>query len=322
MHPHRRLAVALGLVLAGCPAGGDPKSDQVPSGPQAFDQAATELTDYVGIVSAYAPYLEMPKREGKYAPKIGADHQHAAYVAGDEIRHAANKMRQFSKSPVVKTMDEALSNLTRSCMNAKEEPGWTKCKNAVAVFDKALADKGQEASTAGSTAKWPRVAPETVTDRIRQKMGPFLDSIQPNEPEKQLLAKLTDPNAKPEDITGTCEAADQAQQAVTKKFDKGPEELHKLSAKHQQRIVGLCAQLGRAAGVFTEVRLCREEEKDPKHKTKKKEELEEREQQCKLACGHVKARLEEGVPAAVFETMQQDYDEYCKELLEKAAKEN
>jgi hypothetical protein len=315
----RRASVVLAcLVLAGCP-GGKGKTDE-PTGAQAFDQAANELAPEVGLVAAYAPYLEMPKPEGKYAPKVGADHQHAAYVAGDEIRHAANRMRQFSQSPVVKTMDEALSNLTRGCMSAKEEPGWKKCREAVAAFDKALATKGQEASSAGSTAKWPRVAPEAVTDKVRQGMAPFLKTILANEPEKKLLSLLTDANAKPEDITSTCEMADQTQQGVTKEFDKGPEELHKLSAKHQQRIVGLCAQLGRAAGVFVEVKLCREEEKDPKHKTLKKEELEEREQQCKLACGHIKARLDEGVPAAVFETMQQDYDEYCKALLEKEDK--
>jgi hypothetical protein len=299
------LVLGAGLVLA-CGSG---KNANTGPDKTAYETAISELKEPVGLIAAYVPHLRNPDNEQppRFFPKRRPDVLNAGLYAANEIRHAANIARQQgerSPSVVSKELAVPMLEVAKGCADPKEPEQIDKCMAVVKTLDQALEQAAGKAKAAGAGAPFPRVKPESVTDKAKATIVSFLKAIGPGPAEKEYLAKLSNDATTADDIIAACEAASAEAKATEDEVTKVGEEIRKVAVHHRLAMESLCNHLGAAAFAQAGLEACRKDKE--KHAIKKSSE-------CLSACGRVRKTVDDGVPAAAFSKLGADWDELCKE---------
>jgi len=303
---------AISMTVACCAGcnGNDGKAN-AEGGKADYEQAIAALTEPIGLISAYLPYLKQPDDKGeKYAPKRRYDQVKASFHAADEIRHATNATSQKfrrSKSKVLASLVPGLIKVTKLCASPDEMPAVEKCEAEVMAFAKLLEGLAKEAKAAGATKAFPMIGPDAVTETAKKKIAPYQQALGPGKLELVHWATLKDEKATTTDVIINCKAAHGEAEAVWKAFEKADPEVRKLAAIHMLAVKAQCSQAEITDGILMAVRTCAEIYSDD---NKKKIE-EGQEQECKLACANSKTRIGIGVPAAALAPLEKEYEELC-----------
>jgi hypothetical protein len=301
-HSTRRVLISLATmaVLAACKGGGD--ADDAGAGKAAHEAAIEQLKQPVAIVAAYKGYLVPPDvSQDKYAPKRRPDAEKISICAANEIRHAANAARQNlqrTNAAMSKELDDALQAVANVCTDAVDPEALAKCTAAIQAFDDALGKGAAAASAAGATAKFPRVAPDAVTEEAKKSIAPFLKARGPSAAEKAYIAKRADANVTALDLMTACQSAAEEAGAVAKAYDQADEPVRLIAVTHKMSLDSQCGALNATETLRKDVDDCRKKAKTP---------------ECKIVCGKAKAIVENGVPAATFAPLEKDVADVCKE---------
>jgi hypothetical protein len=294
-------AAAIALALAqsvGCKS--EPEVDPaVEANKKAYEAASAELQKPVALIAAYLPYLAPPDTKDKYAAKRRPDLERAAAAAADEIRHAANGARQnIDRSGAAATKDlvAALAAVSAACTEAGDPAAVEKCSASVKALDGALQKTGAAAAAAGVTAKYPRVAPESITDDAKKAIAPFLKAKGPGPAETAYWGKRADEKIAVADLVSACQAAADEIGATSQAFEKAAEPLRLIAVTHKMSIESQCNGLNATEAVRKDLQDCRKKAKSS---------------ECAIVCGKAKTIVDDGVPAAVFASLEKDYADIC-----------
>ncbi|HZO16409.1 MAG TPA: hypothetical protein VFB62_24210 [Polyangiaceae bacterium] len=307
----RMLAAVIWIIACNGNQDVDPKTS--------YENAIKELADPVGMMAAYEPYLTHSSKEAKYAPNRRADEIKQAFFACDEVRHAANRARQTGKSSVTKELVPLLENIARACADPDELPAVDKCRAQVKAFDTALGQHAEKAAAAGASGKFPRVAPEYLTNKAKASLAEFKSAIGPSEGEKKYLVKRPDKNVAPADLISGCQAAATEATDIMNQFEKaGQPELKKLAAIHKLAIDSACHKLETADGLKQGVIQCRERKEKNKGKPKPPppppgSDIPDPEEECQRICAQAETLIKQGIPAATFADMEEIHKEACED---------
>ena len=293
------LTVALSVLsLAGC--GKAAPAESADDGlKKAHEAAIADLKQPIALISAYAPYARYPDATDKYAPARHPDLDKSTLAAGNEIRYAANKARQkleASSSDATKDLQGALGAVTAACADASEPGTISKCADSVTALDAALAKTGAAAAALGVSGKYPRVAPESVTDEAKASIAPFLKAKGPGANDKTFVEKRADPKASSADVIAACEAAQSDANAGAQTFEKAEESIRLVAATRKMSLDSQCRRLGEIQGLSKDLSDCRKKAKST---------------ECKIVCGKVKNWIDDGLPAATFTPIEKDYGDIC-----------
>jgi hypothetical protein len=186
--------------------------------------------------------------------------------------------------------------VTGACADADDQDKLAKCSDAVKALDAALDKANAAAAAMGVTAKYPRVAPDAVTDEARNAMASFLKARGPGAAEKAFVEKRSDPKATQADVIAACQAAQDDSNAAAQAFEKADEPIRLTAATRKMAIDSQCRRLGEIDGLSKDLAGCRKKPKSA---------------DCKVVCGKMKIWVEDGYPAAAFVPVTKDYDEIC-----------
>ena len=237
----------------------------------------------------------------KYAPKRRPDGEKVSVAASNEIRHAANNARQNVQrvnGALSPELDNALQGVANGCAEAVDPEALTKCNGLVRTLDEALEKGAAAATAAGVTTKYPRVAPEFVTEEAKKAIGPFLKARGPSAAEKAYVAKRSDASVPVADLIAACQAAADDAGTIAKAYDQAEEPVRLIAVTHKMSLDSQCNGLNNADKMGKDVNDCRKKVKTP---------------ECKLVCGKAKALADDGVPAAAFTPLEKDVADVCKE---------
>jgi hypothetical protein len=298
------------LLLVACSGG---KNANTGPDKAAYETAMSELKEPIGLIAGYLPQLRNPDKEKppRFLPERRPDILNTGFYAANEIRHAANTGRQQaerSASVVSKELAAPLLEVAKGCADPKEPEQIDKCAATVKALDQALEQTAGKAKAAGVSAPFPRINPESVTDKAKASMASFLKAIGPGAAEKDFLAKLSNDATTAEEIFAACEGASAEAKATEDEVTKVGEEIRKVAVHHRLFQESLCNHLGAAAFAQAGLDACR---KDKEKRAPKKSS------ECLSACGRVRKTVDDGVPAAAFSKLGADWDELCKEDAEK-----
>lgn len=293
------IAAALGIALvagAGC-KGEDKEAAAAAAEKAAQEKAAADLKQPVAVIAAYLPYLKPAPSTDKYIPKRRPDEDRATTFVAEEIRHAANKARQTlsGDSPVVKDLVAALTPITASCASVEDPEAAGKCEATVKALDEAL--KKAEGASNGAV-KFPRIAPESVTPEAKKEIEPFLRAKGPGPAGKTYAEKRADPKAAFADVASACQAAQDEASDAAAAFEKAAEPLRLIGVTRKMSMESQCTGLNAVEQLRKDVNDCRKKAKST---------------ECKVTCSKAKAKVEDGVPAAVLSPLEKDVAEICKE---------
>jgi hypothetical protein len=301
------------VLLAACSGeegSGDPKKN--------YEDAIKEMTEAVAVMAAFEPYLTHSSKQEKYGPNRRADEIKQAFFASDEVRHASNRIRQQGHSPVVKELVPILEQIARACADPDELPAVDKCRAQVKLFDEALGKHAEKATAAGASGRFPRVAPDFLTEKSKTLLAEFKRAIGPSEGEKKYLAKRPDPKVDPAELIAGCQSAAAEATDIMNQFEKaGQPELKKLAAIHKLAVDSACNKLQIAGGLRDGVLACKEREEKNKGKPKPPppppgSDEPDPEEECERICAQSKTLIEQGVPAATFANIEELYKETCE----------
>lgn len=298
---HQGVLLGLGIALLGGCGGEKDKGPVIDKA--AAEKTIADLHDHVALISAYVPYLRNPEKEKReaYSPPRRPDVLQTAFYACNEIRHSANVARQAaaaSSSQLSKDLVNPIIEVTKICADPRDPEVIEKCAASVKALDAELEKAAGKASSVGAAGKFPRIAADYVDDKARAAIANFLKAIGPNEPEKAYLAKIGDAAASAEDVQNACAAASGEHQSIETGMAAVGEELRKLAVHHRLALESQCNRLGYADGAQKGILLC---EKDKKGS------------ECTSGCGRGKKVLEDGIPAAAFAKLPEQFQEYCVE---------
>jgi hypothetical protein len=299
------LAAFAAAGLAACGKGSNPADEQAAAEKSAHEAAIADLKQPIALISGYAPYAVMPEKTDKWAPARHIDLDKSTLCASNEIRYAANKARQkleTSSAEASKGVQAALRSVTEACADADEPDKLTKCAGAVKALDGALEKTSAAAAAMGVAGKYPRVAPESVTDEARKSMDTFLRARGPGAAEKAYVEKRADPKATPNDVIAACQAAQGDADAAASTFEKADEPIRLTAATRKMARDSQCRRLDELSKLNGDMTEC--------GKDKKKAKTTE----CKIICGKVKNWLEDGLPAAAFTPIEKDHADICAKL--------
>lgn len=284
-------------LAAGCGSGVDEKAE---AEKKALDAAATAIVEPVGLISAYRPHLAPPDDKVPYAPKRHADLDRAMGAAANEIRHAANAARQNVEragAAGTKDLEAALKGVTAVCMDTQEPEVVAKCATAVTALDAAL-EKAEAARTAAGAAKpVPRIAPASITADAKKAVDSFLRARGSGPAEATFVAKRADASAAVADVVAACQAAGSEAEATQKQFERADEPIRLVAVTHKMAIDSQCNKMNAAETLRKEVLDCKKKAKSS---------------ECKVTCGKAKVMIDDGVPAAAFESFPKEYAEICE----------
>ena len=305
MNPRPRIAssaLLLALTVAACGKGDDGAAAAVAAEKAAHETAITDLKQPVALISGYSPYARYPESPGKYFPARHPDLEKSTLLAANETRYAANKARQKLEavsSKATEALQAALSAVTQACADADEPGKLTKCTDSVKALDGALEKTGAAATALGVAGKYPRIAPESVTDEARTAMATFLKARGPGGNEKSFADKRSDPKLTPADITTACQTAQDDAAAAAQTYEKADEPIRLVAATRKMAMDSQCRRIGEITNLARDLDEC-------KKKTKAKST------ECKVICGKVKVWVDDGFPAAAFEPIAKDFADICK----------
>jgi hypothetical protein len=215
------------------------------------------------------------------------------------IRYAANKARQkleVSSADATKDLQGALRVVTTACADAVEVDMLAKCRDAVKALDASLDKTGAAAAALGVAGKYPRVAPDAVTDEARTQIASFLKARGPGAAEKAYIDKRNDAKASPTDVIAACEAAQGDASAAAMTFEKADEPIRLVGVTRKMAMDSQCRRLGELDALSKDLTGCKKKAKST---------------ECKIVCGKVKTWLDDGLPAAAFTPIQKDYGDIC-----------
>jgi hypothetical protein len=288
--------------LAACGENDAGGGSSAPRDPKAVHEAAmAALAKPVALISAFLPHLGPHEEKDRYAPKNRPELERAATAAANEIRHAANGVRQKlekGKPEATKDLVVALGNISGGCTDASDSERHAKCKATVDALDKALEKASADAAAAGASGKYPRVSPESITDDARNELTGLLKARGPGAAEKDYLAKRGDEKVPVADLYATCQAAVAEAGDVQSVMERADEPIRLVAVTHKMSLESQCNKLNNADVLHREVVACK--------KTPTKDE-------CKIACSKAQAVVRDGVPAAALLVMEKDVAEICKE---------
>ena len=280
----------------------------------AYEALINDIKERVGLISVYVEHLDKPKPQ-KYDPEKRTDLDRAAQYAANEIRHAANGASQKvakSKSEGIKALTAVLDNVSRTCAEVEGDEQVGKCRDAVSALDAALQEHASKASAAGVTAKFPRIAPEFITEKAKVALAMFNEARGPGPVEAKYLEQRRDTKVTPDELASACEAGAAEATATLNKMEKtGDAEIRKVAAHHKAALDGQCNRMKDAASLVSTIVQCMATEKKD----------EEMEAACRLACSKIRGRVERGIPTAGLERLSKDYEEGCQDY-EKERQEN
>jgi hypothetical protein len=266
---------------------------------KAHEAAIADLKQPVAIMAAYSPYAKYPDNPDKYFPARHPDYEKSTLCAANEIRYAANKARQkleTSSASATKDLQDALRGVTGACADADDQDKLAKCTGALKALDASLDKANQAASAMGVTAKYPRIAPESVTDDARNAMASFLKARGPGANEKAFVEKRSDPKVAPADVIAACQSADDDASAAAQQFEKADEPIRLVAATRKMAMDSQCRRMGEIDALAKDLAACKKKPKSA---------------DCKVVCGKTKIWVDDGFPAAAFAPVAKDYEEVC-----------
>lgn len=201
-------------------------------------------------------------------------------------------------------------NVAKACAAPEEPDDVARCKKAVQALDADLAKVAAKGMALGVTQKFPRVAPEHITDKARKSIEWYLKAKGPSESEKKYRATRVSPKAEIQQLIMDCRAAEGEANTVMLTLEKKDETLHKLAAKHKIAVEAECNRLNFVANTHDEIKNCRDDPDKPPVPLGK-EAKEEREKKCTLACANGRKIVTDGIPAAAFKRLEDDYKDVC-----------
>ena len=298
---HRSALVAVGIALAafgaGCKEAADTGGAEAEKKAQA--EAIADLKEPVALISAYKPHLKQPDGKDKFAPKRSSDTEKATVCAANEIRHAANGVKQKIErrgAASTKELEVALRDVSVACADASEVAAVDKCTASIDALDAALKKIGDTSAAAGVAGKFPRVAPESITDAAKKSLAPFLKAKGESAAEVDYLKKRADPAVAVGDLIAACQAAAGEAETVAKQYEKADEPIRLIAVTHKMSVDSQCNALNAAEGLRKELGDCRKKAKTT---------------ECKIICSKVKAIVDDGVRAAAFTPLEKEHAEIC-----------
>jgi hypothetical protein len=297
-----RKVLVLGVLAAtltlSCGGGGDATAGSTggdDAQKAALGKVAEMLKEPLALIAGYKPFIIPPDGKDKYLPKRRPVYERAAAAASNEIRNAANDARQKIPSTagaVGADITKALNDTAGACADATDDAGFAKCLAAVASLDDGL---GKAQATSG--VNFGKVASATPTDASKKAVA-RLDKVKgPGPAEKTFFDKRADAAASAKDVIAACQAAAQEVDTITNQFEKADEPIRVTAVTHKMNIDAQCHRMEVLADLQTNVVDCKKTPKKP---------------DCVTACGKAKAEIEEGVPAAAYETLTKAVADTCK----------
>ena len=292
------VVVAASLTLS-CGGGGDAGAGATTGGDDAAKVALTKvavmLKEPLALIAGYKPFVAPPDDKDKYVPKRRPVYERSAAAASNEIRAAANDARQKIPStagPVGADIVKALNDVAGGCADAADDAAFAKCITSVNALDDAL---GKAQSASGIS--FGKVATATPTEASKKAIGRLEKVKGPGPAEKVFFAKRADPAATPQAVIEACHAAAAEVDTIANQFEKADEPIRVTAVTHKMNIDAQCHRFEVLADLQTNVTDCKKTPKKP---------------ECVTACGKAKAEIEEGVPAAAFETLTKAVADSCK----------
>jgi hypothetical protein len=293
------MVAALSVAACGKGGGAAEGGDSADAEKKAHEAAIADLKQPIALISGYAPYAHYPDKPDRYFPARHPDWEKSTLCAANEIRYAANKARQkleVSSASATKDIQAALRGVTGACADAEDTDKLAKCGDAVKALDGALEKASAAASAMGIAAKYPRVAPESVTEEARTAMGSFLKARGPGANEKTFVDKRNDPKAAPADLIAACQAAQDDANAAASTYEKADEPIRLVAATRKMAMDSQCRRMGELDGLSKDLAGCKKKPKSA---------------DCKVVCGKMKIWVDDGYPAAGFTPITKDYDDIC-----------
>ncbi len=266
---------------------------------KALDAAAASLVQPIGLVSAYHAELAAPPSKEKYFPARHPDLDRAMAAAATEIRHAVNAARQAldrAGANGTKDLETAIKAVTVACTDATESEALAKCVTSVTALDGALQKVDAVRAAAGATTKFPRVAPESVTEEAKKSLANYLKAKGSSAADQAYIKKRSDPGATSADVIGACQAAVEVATNTQAEFERSEEHIRLIAVTHKMAVESQCGRLSTAETLQKDLGDCKKKAKTP---------------ECKVVCGKVKSMVDDGLPAAAFEPLSKEYQDIC-----------
>jgi hypothetical protein len=296
--PSSLVVVAATCTLISCGGGGDAGTGTTggdDAAKAALAKVPETLKEPLALIAGYKPFVAPPDDKEKYIPKRRPVYERSAAAAANEIRAAANDARQKIPStagPIGADIVQALNDVAGGCADAADDAAFVKCIGVVNALDDALG-KAQTASG----ISFGKVATATPTDASKKAIGRLEKVKGPGPIEKAFFAKRADAQANGKAVIEACQAAAQEVDTIANQFEKADEPIRVTAVTHKMNIDAQCHRLETLADLQTNVVDCKKTPKKP---------------DCLTACGKAKAEIEEGVPAAAFESLNKDVADSCK----------
>jgi hypothetical protein len=289
------IALAFLAFMPAC-GGGEDKNAAAEAEKKAQEAAAAELKEPIALLSAYLPYLKPADTKDKYTPKRRPDEERSTAYAAEEMRHVANSARQNLKgdSPVIKDIVSALQNIAVACTAAEDPTAIDKCSGAIDKLNETL--KKSESASQGGAVKFPRVGPESVTEKAKKDISAFLRAKGPGDATRTYMTKRSDPNVSVTDLSAACQSAMDEAGSAAMAFEKAEEPIRLIAVTRKMSMESQCGVLNATETLHKDLKDCRKKAKTP---------------DCKAICGKAKVRVEDGIPAAAFLPLEKDFAEIC-----------
>jgi hypothetical protein len=291
--------LALVLGVAACGKGDNGAAAEAEAEKKAHEAAIADLKQPIALIAGYSPFARYPENPDKYFPARHPDYEKSTLCAANEIRYAANKARQkleVSSANATKELQEALRGVTGACADAEDPDKLVKCTAAVKALDASLEKTGAAAAALGVPGKYPRVAPESVTEEAKTAMASFLRARGPGPNEKAFVEKRNDGKASPADVIAACESAQADAASAAMSYEKAVEPIRLVAATRKMAMDSQCRRLGEIDGLRKDLSDCKKKPKSA---------------DCKVVCGKIKIWVEDGFPAAAFAPVTKDYEDIC-----------
>jgi hypothetical protein len=292
------LGVSMAALFLGCGGGGDAGTGSTGGDDgqkAALGKVAEMLKEPLALIAGYKTFIVPPDATAKYVPKRRPVYDKSAAAASNEIRAAANDARQKIPSAagsVGADITKALNDTAGACADAADDDAFKKCVDAVNALDDALG----KASTA-SGVNFGKVATATPTEASKKTVGRLEKAKGPGAAEKVFFEKRADASASSKDVIAACQTAAAEVDAVWNQYEKAEPPIHDTAIVHKQNIDAQCHRMEGLGDLQTTVTECKKSPKKP---------------DCVTACGKAKAEIDEGIPAASFESLTKAVADSCK----------
>ncbi len=294
-------SLSLGPCLAGCGEKADPAADALKKKKE-FDDALAIVAPAISKISAFEVHLKPVDDKDPYTPKSRQWEDRAGTAAANEIRHEATATRQALKklgASSLAALETAFDDVSAKCADVKEVEKMPACITAIQGLDKALEGATAAATAAGSSSKFPRIGKDAITKEGQAATQKLATARGPG-PEETAYRKVRgDAKATFDALDAACQKAQQESDDIAVQYENADEPVRLVAVTRKMGMASQCKKLRTASAARTEMEVC---------KTKPKST------ECAVGCGKVKAVIDEGIPAAHFETLKKEHEDACKSV--------